>query len=207
MPSPSPETQRPARTRGETRQHILSVSSELFDRFGVHGVGMDRIVNDCGFGKMTLYRQYPSKEDLVVAYLEARSRAWWDVVEAVEAAKRDPFSQLIALIDAVEREAFQADNPGCPFLRATGEFPDQGHPARQVCAHHAAAIRSHIVKLTTAARLSRPRVLADQLLALLEGILASAAVLADPGPARHAAALAKALVNGARTPNTPGRKR
>lgn len=207
MRSSSPNAKRSVRTRGETREHILSVSSELFDCFGIHGVGMDRIVEACGLGKMTLYRQYASKDDLVVAYLEARSRAWWDVVESVEATRRDPFSQLIALIDAVEREALQPDNPGCPFLRATGEFTDQGHPARQVCAHHAAAIRSHVVKLTTVARLSRPRILADQLLVLLEGILASAALLADPGPARRGASLAKALVNDARTPNTLGRKR
>lgn len=194
------------RTSAETRDQIVTVSAELFDRFGVHGVGMDRIVNECGLGKMTLYRQYPSKDDLVVAYLERRSRAWWDDVEAAEAAKQDPFGQLIALINAVEQEASTLDGPGCPFLRATGEYPDVSHPARQVCSHHVAAIRSHVVKLTTTARLKHPRVLADQIVALLEGILATSAVLGDSGPVRHAAALAKALLNDARTPVTAGRR-
>jgi AcrR family transcriptional regulator len=198
---------RPARTSAETRDHILAVCSELFDRHGVHGVGMDRIVNECNVGKMTLYRQYPSKDDLVVAYLERRSRVWWDAVEAAEAAKRDPYGQLMALIDAVEREASQPGHPGCPFLRASGEFPDDTHPARLVCSDHVAAIRLHLIKLTTSAHLQRPRILADQLLALLEGVLASSAVLGEAGPARHAAALAKTLVMGARKPTAPAHRR
>jgi AcrR family transcriptional regulator len=183
------------------------VSSELFDRYGVHGIGMDRIVNECDLGKMTLYRQYASKDDLVVAYLERRSQQWWDAVEAAEAAKRDPYGQLMALIAAVEQEASQPGHPGCPFLRASGEFPDDAHPVRQVCSRHVGAIRVHLVKLTTAAKLRHPRILADQLLALLEGILASSTVLGEAGPARHAASLAKALVNDARTPRPSGDRR
>jgi AcrR family transcriptional regulator len=160
----------------------------------VHAVGVDRIVPETGLGKMTLYRGFGSKDELVAAWLRRRREQWWAAVEQSETGERGPLDRMLALVDSVEADACQSRYRGCAFLRTSAEYPDAAHPVRRICAEHVRSIRAYIAELARQAGAAEPDVLADQLIVVLEGMLASSTVLGTADPARNGAALARTLI-------------
>ena len=180
------------------RRRILDEAADLFYRQGVRAVGVDTIIARSGVAKMSLYRHFASKDDLIVAYLEERRRAvfaWWD--EALGPADAgadaeitvDPRARLVGLLAAAVERSRRPDFRGCPFLNAGAELPDDRHPARAVIAAYRAEARDRLVALGRNLGACRPGDLATQLLALLDGIFAAGrARVADEVPALLAAA-------------------
>src|ERR1700678_3258297 len=122
-----------ALTRKSARERILEIADDLFYREGIHAVGIDTIIEKSGVAKMSLYRSFASKDDLVAAYLEARGRRywqWWDGVMARNA--NGPRRQLRDLFEAIAVRTRQPQFRGCAFMKAVTEFPEEGCRARAV---------------------------------------------------------------------------
>jgi AcrR family transcriptional regulator len=187
--SPAPPVEPKARDR------IFAVARDLFYRRGIRAVGVESIVAAAGATKMSLYRSFPSKDDLVVAYLRERDAlywAWWD--EIMDRHRGDPRAQLRALVESVAKKTSRPSYRGCPFTNAVTEFPEEDHPGREVGAENKRELRARLRGLAAALNARDPAMLGDQLFLLLEGAYASGQVMGPDGPSNSIVAAAKALV-------------
>lgn len=177
------------------RDRVLQTASELFYRRGIRSVGVDEIIAAAGVAKMSLYRSYPSKDELAAAYLTAADRRywrWWDGVVARHPG--DPRAQLGDLFLGLAKRTTAADWRGCPFTNAATEFPEDDHPARAVAEANKHELRRRLGALAAAIGARQPKLLADQLVLLFEGAYVSAQVFGKKGPAAAVAAAADALI-------------
>jgi AcrR family transcriptional regulator len=166
---------RGAQTTGpEAQQHLLRAASELFYREGVRAVGVDAVVERAGVNKMSLYRQFSSKDELVMAYLEQKDEQFFGYVEKSFAQHPgEPAKQLQQYFDDLAKRASIDDYRGCPFVNVSVEFPDPEHPARQFVFRNKQRLMARLVELTTAARADDPEALADALGLMIEGVYAA----------------------------------
>lgn len=174
----------PASAEKTARMRILETATDLFYREGIRAVGIDTIIARSGVAKMSLYRNFASKDDLVVAFLEYRNGIywqWWDHVMAKhpDDARRQISDLFAALIRRVTSPAYR----GCPFINTATEFPNPDHPARALCLANKRELRSRLTALASRAGARDPAMLADQLLLLMEGAYASAQNFRSGGPA------------------------
>ncbi len=152
------------------RDQILKVADELFYRDGIHVTGVDTIIAKSGVAKTTLYRYFPSKDDLVVAYLSDRNRRFWACIEAaVSQAPPDPKTQLLAIFEWLEDLMAQPDCYGCPFLITVTEFPALDYPGHQVAVAHKNQVRDLLTELSKKVGAANPKELGAHLLMLLDG--------------------------------------
>ena len=181
---------------GSARQHILQAAGELFFREGYRAIGVDTVVEHSGVAKMTLYRHFASKDDLLVAYLEEANEQFWGWFEAAAAPyAADGRQQLLAVFTALEGWLANPQCFGCPFINAGGEFSDPDHPVHKAALAHKGAVRQRLRSMAEAAGARTPDVLADQLLLLMDGGYVQARLYGStPSPARHIAAAAAALI-------------
>jgi AcrR family transcriptional regulator len=180
------------------RDRIMKVAEDLFYREGVRAVGIDRIIEESGVAKMSLYRSFASKDELVATYLKERSERhwrWWDTVMALHPGQ--PEQQLHDLFEAVAERVNSPGFRGCAFANAATEFPEEGSRARAVALAHKAARHERIVTLCEGAGAENPSVLADQLSVLLEGTYAIAGCLGGRNVADSAAKAAAILIAAA----------
>lgn len=177
------------------RERLLAAASELFYRQGIRSVGVDEIVTAADVAKMSLYRAFPSKDELVAAYLrEHDARYWraWDRILAEHPGK--PRQQLLALFRALARRATRPGWRGCPFTNAATEFPEPDHPARHVAEANKRELRRRLSDLARAAGARHAETLADQLVLLFEGAYSSVQTFGPEGPAARVAEAAEALL-------------
>jgi AcrR family transcriptional regulator len=152
------------------RARILAVAGDLFYRHGIRAVGVDAIAEAAGTNKMTLYRHFGSKDDLVAAYLRqsaGEADGCWARFEQTHPG--DPRAQLRAWLEEMAEHVANADQRGCPLANAAIELPERDHPARRVIEEFKVAQRAKLIQLCRAAGLSEPDMLADELHLLLEG--------------------------------------
>src|SRR6201996_577472 len=129
------------------RERILAVARELFYQRGIHAVGVDSIAEAAGTNKMTLYRHFASKDELVAACLRelaAENDAEWDAIAAAHPG--DPKGELTAWLQHIGEWFVRESNRGCALANAAIELPDQDHPARQVIRQHKSAVRERLVR-------------------------------------------------------------
>ncbi|MBU7441426.1 TetR/AcrR family transcriptional regulator [Paraburkholderia fungorum] len=177
------ETSRPAsarRARGtqtagpEAQQHLLRAADELFYREGVRTVGVDAVVERAGVNKMSLYRQFSSKDDLVLAYLERKDEQFFGYVEKSFAKHPgEPAKQLQQYFDDLAVRASIDEYRGCPFVNVSVEFPDTAHPARRFVFRNKERLMARLLELSTAAGADDPVALANGLGLLIEGVYAA----------------------------------
>src|SRR5690606_38609084 len=117
-------------------KRILDVASELFYSHGIHAVGVDRIAEESGVTKRTLYNNFISKDNLVATYLKHRHLQWWKDMEEQIAASPSPGP--LALFDVYAQDALNSTR-GCAYLNAAAELPED-HPAYGVISMHKRAI-------------------------------------------------------------------
>ena len=179
------------------KARVLDAAARLFYGEGIHTVGLQRVIDECGCGKNLLYTHFPSKDDLVAAYLE-RMRDAWDTTLHRELApdEGDPAAQLIGVVRAVGRDVGTPGYRGCAFLNAAAEYPDAGHPVHALCAAHVSSIAAVLHKLATDAGLHDPQTVTDRLMLVVNGLRASGAALGTPAVAT-AVGLAKDIVRSA----------
>jgi AcrR family transcriptional regulator len=178
------------------REKVLDVASKLFYQEGVRAVGIDTIVARSGVAKMSLYRNFASKDDLVVAFLVERNQRffdWWD--RATASDDGPPIARLRALVAATIEKVRRPDYRGCPFLNTCAEYPAAGHPARAIIEKHKHEVRSRLLELARGVGAATPAALVTTLIALLDGIYAYPATVADPGDAQAVIAAVDTLID------------
>src|ERR1700723_4820273 len=119
--------------KSRVRDRIMKTASDLFYRHGIHAVGVDTIANEAGTNKMSFYRNFASKDELVAEYLRGEEREgwfWWDQTLAAHAG--NPRLQVEALFDMLVKNTCEGDSRGCALANATVEITEPGHAARPV---------------------------------------------------------------------------
>jgi AcrR family transcriptional regulator len=168
-----------AARRSAARERILRTADRLFYDEGIHAVGIQRIVAESAVTRVTLYRHFASKDDLIAAYLERRAQFDRDQVGGIiEAHPDDPRGALTELATALTRDDFGQVQRGCPFINASAEFTGS-HVARR----HAREIRrwvtDRIEELLQRVGHRSPRATAQQLMMVRTGAVVSAALDAN----------------------------
>jgi len=177
------------------RERILAASGDLFYRLGIRAVGVEAIAEAAGTNKMTLYRHFSSKDELVAQYLRrlaAGAGRFWD--ELAAAHPDDPRAQLTGWLQSMEAHLLDTDQRGCALANAAIELPEKDHPAKCVIEQFKIEQRDKLIALCEAARLGEPEMLADELFLLLEGARVSAQSVGRQGPASRFVRMGEALI-------------
>lgn len=190
------------RSSAVVREKLVDAAYELFSRQGIRAVGVDTIIARAGVAKMTFYRHFPSKEDLVLAFLDRREQVWtrgW-LEEEIKRRASTPRDQLLTIFELFE-EWFQRDDfEGCSFIDTMLET--QGNPESRVLSatrSHLAKIRLLVQSLAVEAGLREPRELAWSVQLIMAGSIV-AARYGDPEAARRARRSAEMLIDAAAKP-------
>jgi AcrR family transcriptional regulator len=172
------------------RERILDTAYELFSKHGTRAVGVDRIITEAGTAKMTLYRNFASKDELILAFLAAREERWtrgWLQAEVAQRAT-DPADRLLAIFDVFGEWFARPDFEGCSFINVMLELTDRADPGRVASVEYLSVIREFLAGLAEAAGVGDAEAFAHQWHILMKGSIVAAA----EGDAR-AAARAKEL--------------
>lgn len=180
------------------RQRILETAQRLFYRDGFRAVGIDTIIAEAGVAKMSLYRHFPSKDDLIVAHLEESNRQYWEWLDGAVAHLDNPKQKLVGMFEAIEKVATSPECLGCTFQGTAAEFPDRDHPGHQAALAHKRKVRDRFVRLAQEAGLRDPERLADSLLLLMDGAWVAARMYGPRNPAAGLAATAGTLIEAHR---------
>jgi AcrR family transcriptional regulator len=182
---------------GAARDRILSTACDLFYREGIRAVGIDRIIAEAGVAKASLYANFSSKDDLIVAYLTCLRDLWQAELDAELAGIDDPAEAIRRLFELVGEDLGDSAFRGCPFGNAAAEFPDRSHPSRRVTDDYRSWLRQRLAGLAGAAGLEDPPAVATALVLLYDGACVSAKL--DDAEAVRVATLAAVdeIVDGA----------
>ena len=180
------------------RERILQTARELFYRDGINAVGVDAIAAAAGTNKMTLYRHFASKDELVAAYLKDladEGEALWD--EARAAHPGDADAQLRFLMRRVSQFAAESTGRGCALANAAVELAERKHPARKVVEAHKRRQCERLIALCREAGYARPERVAEELFLLVEGARATLQSVGPEGPAARVFAMMQSLLDAA----------
>jgi AcrR family transcriptional regulator len=146
--------------------------------------------------KMSLYRNFPSKDELVAEWLRDHDANFWQTWEAMASRyPQDPRRQLKAAFALLAKHVTDPKARGCPMANAAVELTEKDHPARKVIEAHKAKLRARLVQICTQIGTRDSRLLADQLFLLMEGAQVTTQTLGAHGPARNVARAAQMLID------------
>ena len=177
------------------RDRIMQTASDLFYCRGIRAVGVDTIASEAGTNKMSFYRSFASKDELVAEYLRGEEREgwhWWDETVAEHAG--NPRAQLEALFDVLVTNACQDGSRGCALANAAVEITEPDHPARPIVEQYKAEMRRRFRQLAYETGAREPDALGDALMLLWEGSYLTLLTLGRHGPVEGAAKAARALI-------------
>jgi AcrR family transcriptional regulator len=185
--------------REAMHERILATADKLFYGQGIRAVGVDTIAAEIGISKRTLYNYFPSKDELIIAYLSRR-------FIPLEMPDRPPVEQILGVFDRLERSFASKAFRGCPFVNAVVELGEPTHAANKIAAAFKEQRRTGFSNLLARSGAADPDGLATQLAILVDGAIAVAVVRSDPTVARAAKQAALVLLSaaGVRTGNDVG---
>ena len=164
---------------------------------GPRGVGVDTVIAQSGVAKATLYKHFPRKDDLVLAYLDKVDQAWFSQLRAAARAAGDqPRDQLVGMFDALSSACRGEGYHGCAFINTAAES-EAGSDVHARTVEHKAVVRAWVTDLARRAGATDPAELAWQLTLLIDGGLAAGVLDADPVSPEAATAAARILVDAA----------
>lgn len=189
-----------AEPAADVRDRILGTASRLFYERGVRAVGVDLVVEEAAVAKTSLYRYFPTKDDLIVAFLEREDVDFWAQWDSVAARFVDnPAGELEAHMRWIGERLARSNYRGCPQINVAAEFAEQDHPARQVSQRHMQALRSRLQDITKRLKVTRPKPLAAQLAVLVNGAFVSSALLSPDEATGVLVGAMKSLLAGAQS--------
>lgn len=153
-----------------TRARILTAASELFYAQGIRATSADRIIEQVGITKVTFYRHFRTKSDLVVAYLgqqAAAERAWMESVRRTG----DPVGTLRTLATDIGAASCRPGFRGCAFINAAAEFSDPDDPARRAVDAHRRWMLDLFAEIAEEAGAEDVDAVARQLMVLRDGAM------------------------------------
>jgi AcrR family transcriptional regulator len=178
------------------RERILAAARELFYRHGIRAVGVDAIAEAAATNKMTLYRHFGSKDELVASYISELAKegdALWETL--AEAYPGDPHAQLEGWVRHVEQIFCDRADRGCAIANAAVELRDTDHPARQIIDDYKTRKRERLVGLFSGAGYKEPELLADEVFLLFEGARISVQCCSGTsGPASRLVGMLRSLL-------------
>jgi AcrR family transcriptional regulator len=172
----------PAPPAGKTpmRQRILEAAADLFYAQGIRAVSAEKIIARVGITKVTFYRHFPTKDDLVVAYLERRAAWERDAVAGARLAAGGRVSEVFRMVaEGIGAESCSPGFRGCPFINAAAEYADAEHPVRKVVDAHRRWFKGVVEEMLGELGVTEVSDVADQLLMLRDGAMV-AGYLGDP---------------------------
>jgi len=178
------------------RERILRTACELFYQRGIRAVGVDAIASEAGTNKMSFYRSFASKDELVAEYLRGEERqGWqcWDKTVAEHAG--NPRAQVAALFDLLVTDPYQKGARGCALANAAVEITEPDHPARPIIEQFKAETRRRFRRLAREIGAREPNSLGDALTLLWEGSYLARLTLGQHGPVQGAGKAARALIS------------
>jgi AcrR family transcriptional regulator len=174
------------------RERILEGVDRLFYAQGIKSVGVDAIAAELGISKKTLYRHFPSKDDLVIGYLRGRFRP------LPEASTKPPAEQILANLEWIARSLSSArDFRGCAFLNVLAELGSEESEVRELAVAYKESRRLWYLDLLSQLDVDDPDTLATQLALLVDGAYAVVLIHRDPAMMRPAIAAARTLLKAA----------
>jgi AcrR family transcriptional regulator len=183
------------RSRAEREAIVLDTAERLFATRSSRSVGMDELVRETGLGKMTVYRLFRSKDELVGAYLARRAATVLAQIDATIGREVEPRAALLAVVASVEAEVTRAGFRGCPFTNVSSEYDDPQHPARSAAADYKFELHARLERLAELVAPGAGEDLAAQVHLILDGMYLSGGLLGPDGPAAHGRDLAEQLVD------------
>ena len=182
-----PRPQRP-------RERIVASAQDLFHRHGIRGVGVDTIAEAAGTNKMTLYRHFGSKDDLIIEYLNYKGQKSNEIWAEIEAANPgDPIGQLYGFVEKAARFIAE-DDRGCDLANAAVELTEDGHPGLRVIEEFKVRQRDRLEKLCRDAGAAKSDLLADALVLLIEGARVSRRSVGTVGPSANFLRTSRAII-------------
>lgn len=180
------------------RDRLIDTAIALFNRYGFHATGVDRIVAVAKVAKKTLYAHFPSKDDLIIAALARKRAAFADkFLPAVLATSGDPRERLLSLFELAKSWFSDPDFYGCIFVNAAVEYSEPGHPINVCAREFKTLLRGFARDQAVAGGAADPDTLADQIALLFEGATTVAQVSARPDAATTAKGIAAQLIDQA----------
>ena len=185
----------PPAAQPRAAERILTVARDLFYRVGIRAVGVDEIVRQAGVTKPSLYRSFPSKDELAASYLRVIEFEFWARFDQAAAEHPgDARKQIIAFLSRVGRRAVKPDYRGCGMTNAAVEYPEADHPARLVGVANKRELRRRLRRMAVEMGATDPETLGDGLLLLIEGAYISGQLFGAGGPAASVAENADRLI-------------
>jgi AcrR family transcriptional regulator len=166
------------------RERIVEAATELFYAQGLRAVSAEKIIAQVGITKVTFYRHFPTKDDLIVAYLERRAKWERDAIAQARQAADEVPDVFRIIAEAIGAESCSPGFRGCPFINAAAEYADPEHPVRRVVDAHRRWFRQTIQDLLDEINVPDSARTADQLVmlrdgAMVSGYLSDSSVVAD----------------------------
>lgn len=184
--------------RANKRDQIVDAAQRCFYERGITATGVDTIAAAAGVSKRTLYNHFPSKDDLVLAYIELRENRWRKVLEERLEAVADPVDRILLYFDTYfDLPPGEEDFRGCAFINAAAEIPDSGSQVLARLRAKKERVRREIDALVHEARIPDPEAVATALVLLLEGGIALFGLLHDRRGVEEAKNAARTLLAGA----------
>jgi len=166
--------------KASMRERIIEAAAELFYTQGIRAVSAEKIIAKVGITKVTFYRHFPAKDDLIVAYLQRRAQWERHAVEAAREAAAGNISEVFRMIaEGIGVESCSPGFRGCPFINAAAEYADAEHPVRQVVDSHRRWFKGAIEEMLQQVGVTDVSSAADQLVMLRDGAMVGG-YLGDP---------------------------
>ena len=190
------------------RDELIDAAMRVFHRHGFHATCLDKVLEEAGISRMTIYNHFKSKDELILAALRRRHELFrTDMLRFIEATDGDAVARILAVFDFHEQWLTDRDFCGCMFINASAEFCDPRSPVRIAAADHKREILEYLVHQCALAKLADPDELGARLGLLLEGAIVTAHVVGQVGgrgaspadAARSARGAAQTLLESART--------
>ncbi|MGC4851487.1 TetR/AcrR family transcriptional regulator [Micromonospora sp. DT15] len=169
----------PTNRPSEARLKLLRTATRIFYAEGIHAVGVDRIIAEAKVTRATFYRHFPSKDDLILAYLREVHQLERGMVDEALAANRSPVDPLLAIANSIAQNIQSPGFRGCAFLNAAAEYPDTNHPVHQELMAHRQWFLDTITTLMAQVHEGTADPAARHFVMLRDGAMA-AGCLADP---------------------------
>ncbi|MCG8434707.1 MAG: TetR/AcrR family transcriptional regulator [Gammaproteobacteria bacterium] len=180
------------------REQLIKTSIRLFSENGYHATGIDRITDEAGVSKKTLYSHFRTKEELILAALRQHDGLFRnEFMKSVEAKASGPYDRLLAVYDAAQDWFSDNHFYGCMFINAVGEYSETGTAIRDICQQFKTLVRGFIAELARQAGIKEYEKVAAELALIFEGAIVTAQVAGNPQSATLAKSMAKTLIDKA----------
>ncbi len=177
------------------RDHLVDTALALFKEHGFHATGVDRILEASGVARMTLYNNFKSKDELILAALRRQDELFRnELMRQVESREETPLHRLLAIFDVISEGASRPGFCGCTFINACAEYSDLESPAHALAGEHKRLLNAYISELARDAGAEDPERIAQDLSILIDGAMVGAQVTGDAGAVARAKSIAETLL-------------